>query len=303
MGKNKLKKQNAMENGRIGESELIINPDGSVYHLHLKPGQLADTVITVGDPARVAEVSQHFDTIQHVVQYREFLTHTGVMNNNPITVLSTGMGTDNIDIVMNELDALVNVDFEKRIAKEAKTRLDIIRVGTSGTVSEDIGLDTVLISEVAIGMDGLLNYYEYEDSIWETVYLEAFTNHLKPHFVGVTPYIASASESLLQKFEPHFAKGTTITACGFYAPQGRKVRAQRSFPNFVEVINKFRHKHFRITNLEMETSGIYGMGKVLGHNCLSVNAILADRINQTFSEDPKKLVADMIEKVLEIATT
>lgn len=292
-----------MDNERIGESELIINPDGSIYHLHLRPEQLAETVITVGDPARVAEVSKHFDTIQHVVQYREFLTHTGVMNNKPITVLSTGMGTDNIDIVMNELDALVNVDFEKRKAKEAKTRLDIIRVGTSGTVSEDIGLDTILISEVAIGMDGLLNYYEYEDSIWETVYLEAFTNHLKPHFAGVMPYIASASESLLQKFEPHFVKGTTITACGFYAPQGRMVRAQRSFPNFVEVINKFRHKHFRITNLEMETSGIYGMGKVLGHNCLSVNAILADRINQTFSADPKKLVAGMIEQVLEIATT
>lgn len=286
----------------IPESELIIRPDGSIYHLHLLPEQLAETVITVGDPGRVETVSKHFDTIQHKVQHREFLTHTGYLNNKRISVISTGIGTDNIDIVFNELDALVNIDLKTRTIKKDKTSLDIIRVGTSGSVSADIATDSVIISEVGIGMDGLMNFYEHENSIWETVYLEAFANYIKPHFNAVTPYIASAGENLVAKFEPHFKKGTTITACGFYAPQGRMLRGKREFPDFIEVINKFRHKHFSISNLEMETAGIYGIGKLLGHNCLSVNAILANRIDKTFTKEPEKLVSKMIEKVLEVVT-
>ena len=288
---------------QIEESQLIINADGSIYHLHLKPHEIADTIITVGDPDRVETVSKHFDTIQHKIQHREFVTHTGILNNKRISVISTGIGTDNIDIVFNELDALVNIDFATRTIKEGLTQLDIIRVGTSGSVDENIDVDTVLISENAIGMDGLMNFYAHENSIQETVYLEAFTSHIKSHFKNATPYIASAAESLLHKFEERFPKGTTITANGFYAPQGRRLRLAPEFPNFIEVINRFRHKHFRITNLEMETAGIYGMGKQLGHNCLSINAILANRIQHKFSQDPAKVVAKMIEETLEIITT
>ncbi len=287
---------------RIPESELIINPDGSIYHLHLQPHQIAETIITVGDPDRVASVSKHFDTIQHKEQHREFITHTGYLNNKRITVISTGIGTDNIDIVFNELDALVNIDFETRMIKDSLTQLDIIRVGTSGSVDESIDVDTVLISENAIGMDGLMNFYVHENTIQETVYLEAFMSHIKLHFKNARPYFASAGVNLLNKFESHFRKGTTVTANGFYGPQGRQLRLQKEFPEFIEVMNSFRHKHFRITNLEMETAGIYGMGKILGHNCLSVNAILAQRIHQRFSSDPDLIVSKMIEDVLEIAT-
>ncbi len=286
----------------IPESELIINPDGSIYHLHLRPEDIAETIITVGDPGRVGEVSRHFDMIQRKVSYREFITHTGYLNNKRLTVISTGIGTDNIDIVLNELDALTNIDFETRQIKKSLTSLNIIRLGTSGSVSDEIGVDEIVVSEAGIGMDGLLNYYEFENSIQETVYLEAFFNHIKPYFKEVQPYIASASDKLLSKFESTYKKGTTITACGFYAPQGRMLRMQRAFADFTKVVGSFRHKHFRISNLEMETSAIYGLGKILGHQCLSVNAILVDRTKNTFSQKPKDVVGKMIEEVLEIIT-
>jgi uridine phosphorylase len=285
------------------ESELIINPDGSIYHLHLTPEQIADTIITVGDPGRVEEVSKHFDHIQHKVKYREFITHTGYLNNKQLTVISTGIGTDNIDIVINELDALANINFSTRTIKQELKSLEIIRVGTSGSVSDEIGIDEIIVSENAIGMDGLLNYYEHENTIQETLYFEAFFSHIRPYFKEVKPYIATAGKNLLNRFEPHFKKGTTLTACGFYAPQGRMLRGVRTFPDFSKVISAFRHKHFRITNLEMETAGIYGLGKVLGHQCLSVNAILADRVNNKFSTEPQKVVNKMIEQVLEIVTS
>ena len=291
------------EKRRIPEAELIINSDGSIYHLQLKPEQLAETIITVGDPDRVAEVSKHFDNIQHKVQHREFLTHTGYLNNKRLTVISTGIGTDNIDIVLNELDALVNIDFNTRYAKEDLTSLQIIRMGTSGAISEDVPMDSIVISEVGIGMDGLMNFYELQNSIWETVYLEAFMSHIKPYFKEVKPYIASADPLLLERFEKHYAKGTTVTACGFYGPQGRMLRAKNEFKDFANVINQFRHKHFRISNLEMETAGIYGFGKLLGHQCLSINAILADRMGQRFSTNPKKIIDKMIEQSLDIITT
>jgi uridine phosphorylase len=288
---------------RIPESELIINPTGTIYHLELRPGEVADTIITVGDPGRVEEVSRHFDNIQHKAKHREFLTHTGYLNNKRLTVISTGIGTDNIDIVMNELDALVNIDFSTRTVKDELTSLQVIRMGTSGTVSGEVPMDSIVISEVAIGMDGLMNFYELENSIWETVYLEAFTSHIKPYFKEVKPYIASADAVLLDKFEKKYHKGTTITACGFYGPQGRSLRTKNEFKNFTEVISLFRHKHFRITNLEMETAAIYGFGKMLGHQCLSVNAILADRGSQAFSANPQKVIDKMIEESLDIITT
>jgi uridine phosphorylase len=288
---------------RIPDSELIINSDGSIYHLHLQPHQVADTIITVGDPGRVPEVSKHFDSIQHKVLYREFLTHTGYLNNKRLTVISTGIGTDNIDIVMNELDALVNIDFASRTVKDVLTSLQLMRMGTSGAVSEEVPMDSILLSEVAIGMDGLLYFYEFENSIWETVYLEAFISHIKPYFKEIKPYIASADPLLLEKFEKKYPKGTTVTASGFYGPQGRTLRAKNEFKDFAQVINQFRHKHFRIANLEMETAAIYGFGKILGHQCLSINAILADRVNQKFSSNPQKVIEKMIEESLEIITT
>lgn len=290
------------EKKRIPESELIINPDGSIYHLQVKPHELADTIITVGDPHRVESVSRYFDSIQHKCEHREFVTHTGFLNNKRISVISTGIGTDNIDIVFNELDALVNIDFATRTIKDELTQLDIIRVGTSGSVQEDLDVDTILISEAALGMDGLLNFYSHENTIQETVYLEAFKSHIRPYIKNASPYITSAGQSLLQKFESHYPKGTTITANGFYAPQGRALRLNREFPGFIEHISAFRHKHFRITNLEMETAGIYGLGGLLGHNCLSVNAILANRVKHKFSDNPTAIVTKMIEETLELIT-
>lgn len=288
---------------QIAESELVINERGAVYHLDLLPSEIAETIITVGDPNRVPDVSKHFDSVQHKAAHREFITHTGFLNNKRISVISTGIGTGNIDIVMNELDALVNIDFASREVKDTLTALDIIRLGTSGSVNEEVPIDSVLISETGIGMDGLLNFYQVQNSIQETVYLEAFINYIKPKFKEVRPYIAGAGENLLKKFESRFQKGTTVTAGGFYAPQGRRLRLQPEFDGFIHTIHQFRHKHFRITNLEMETAAIYGMGKLLGHNCLSVNAILANRINHTFSHEPKKIIAKMIEEALEIITT
>lgn len=286
----------------IPESELLINPDGSIYHLDMKPEDLAPTIITVGDPGRVKEVSKYFDTITYKGHHREFVTHTGYLNHKHLTVLSTGMGTDNIDIALNELDALVNIDFKTRTVKEHHTALRIIRLGTSGAVREDVEVGTILISEAAIGMDNLMHFYALENSIQETVYLEAFTSYIQPHFNRIRPYMAGAGSELLRLFENHYPKGTTVTASGFYGPQGRRLRLMPEFAGLIPVLHEFKHHHFRITNLEMETAGIYGLGKLLGHQCLSVNAIIANRINHRFARNHKKLVKKMIEEALEIIT-
>jgi uridine phosphorylase len=204
---------------------------------------------------------------------------------------------------MNELDALVNIDFSTRQVKDELSSLNIYRLGTSGSVDEEVDIDNIIITEVAIGMEGLMHYYDLPNSIWETVYIEAFSSYIKPHIQDVHPYIVNSSEVLLSKFEKLYRKGTTVTAGGFYGPQGRTLRVKPEFSDIVEVLNKFRHKHFRITNLEMETAGIYGFGKLLGHNCLSVNAILANRIHNTFSDNPKKVIDKMIQESLELITS
>lgn len=284
----------------IPDSELIINPDGSIYHLQLRPGQVADTIITVGDPGRVGEVSRHFDSIEHHVQHREFLTHTGVMRGRRITVISTGIGTDNIDIVFNELDALVNIDFQTREVKKQLTRLTIIRLGTSGTVSSEIALDSIVLSEAAIGLDSLMAYYQQTNTAEETQLAAAFTRHISSALPVVHPYVASADSELLERFSSLGAKGITVTAPGFYAPQGRQLRAQNSAPDLIGLLSGFRHRDRHIANLEMETSGIYALGAHLGHRCLSVSAILAHRISNTFSADPQKIIESMITGALEI---
>lgn len=283
---------------KISESDLIINPDGSIYHLNLLPGDIADTVITVGDPDRVSEVSKYFDNIEFKKGKREFITHTGYLGKKRVTVLSTGIGTDNIDIVFNELDALVNVDFGTREIKKELTSLNIIRVGTSGAVQPDIPMGTILASSYGLGMDALMNYYLQQLSGDEQILMDDIKAHFG-HLKNINPYLTAASETLLNTIGKDMAKGITITAPGFYAPQGRIVRAKNAVPDFIGLINSFKSNQHRITNLEMETAGIYALAKVLGHNAISVNAILASRVNFEFSKEPNKIVAQAIKMVLE----
>ncbi|MEH3115305.1 nucleoside phosphorylase [Pedobacter terrae] len=283
---------------KISESDLIINPDGSIYHLNLLPEDIADTVITVGDPDRVGEVSKYFDQIEFKKGKREFITHTGYVGKKRITVLSTGIGTDNIDIVFNELDALVNVDFETREVKGSHTSLNIIRVGTSGAVQPDIPMGTILASSYGLGMDALMNYYFQQTTEDEQLLL----NEIKDHFGQINyinPYLTAADNGLLNTIGKDMFHGITITAPGFYAPQGRIVRAKNAVSDFIGLINSFKSKQHRITNLEMETAGIYALAKVLGHNALSVNAILASRVKFEFSKEPNKIVEQAIKMVLE----
>ncbi len=281
----------------ISETDLILNADGSVYHLNLLPEDLASSVITVGDPDRVGEVSRHFDTVELKKGKREFITHTGYLGKKRISVVSTGIGTDNIDIVLNELDALVNIDFKTRQVKEQLTSLDIIRIGTSGTIQADIPIDSILVSEFALGLDALMGYYRYENNTAEQDLLTAILTQ-QPAFKSLNPYLASAGSDLLNRISKGLPKGITVTAPGFYAPQGRQVRYTNSLPDLIKHLNSFKKDAYRITNLEMETAGIYGLAKVLGHQALSVNAILASRVKFEFSKNPQKIVDQTIELVL-----
>ncbi|RBQ07726.1 nucleoside phosphorylase [Pedobacter miscanthi] len=283
---------------KISESDLIINPDGSIYHLNLLPEDVAETVITVGDPDRVGEVSKYFDQIEFKKGKREFITHTGFVGKKRVTVLSTGIGTDNIDIVVNELDALVNIDFETREVKKELSSLNIIRIGTSGAVQPDIPMGTILASTHGLGMDALMNYYLQQLSGDEQLLMADVKAHFG-HLKNINPYLTAADETLLNTIGKDMHQGITITAPGFYAPQGRIVRAKNAVPDFISLINSFRSNQHRITNLEMETAGIYALAKVLGHKALSVNAILASRVNFEFSTNPNKIVEKAIKTILE----
>jgi uridine phosphorylase len=283
---------------KLSEADLVINPDGSIYHLNILPEDLADTVITVGDPDRIAEVSKHFDRIEVKKGKREFLTQTGYIGKKRITVVSTGIGTDNIDIVLNELDALKNIDFSTREIKPALTSLNIIRIGTSGAVQADLPMGTILASSYGLGLDALMHYYQHEVPDQDKPLQEKVSSHFAS-LKAVTPYITAADPHLLNVIGKGLEYGITVTAPGFYAPQGRKVRAQNSVPDFIQKLNTFSYQNERITNLEMETAGIYALGKVLGHKTLSINAILASRVNFQFSQDPNAVVAKAIKLVLE----
>lgn len=283
---------------KLSEADLIINPDGSIYHLNLLPEDIADTIITVGDLDRVAEVSKHFDSIEVKKGKREFITHTGYLGKTRITVLSTGIGTDNIDIVLNELDALVNIDFNTREIKKELKSLDIIRIGTSGAIQTDIPMGTILASSFGLGFDALMHYYIHELSGDEHSLLDSIKSHFS-HIKGIHPYITAADKGLLEKIGTEMEKGITITAPGFYAPQGRQVRAKNAIPDFINQLNSFSEGKNRITNLEMETAGIYALAKTLGHKAISVNAILASRVKFEFSTEPNKIVDKAIKMVLE----
>ncbi len=284
---------------RIPDSELILNPDGSIYHLSLVPEQLADTIITVGDPDRVMKVSKHFDRIDFKVQKREFLTHSGELGGKRISVISTGIGTDNIDIVLNELDALVNIDFHTRSIKENLTSLKIIRIGTSGCIQADIPLDSMLVSDYAIGLDGLLHYYQYFNSADETMFQHVFLRYADQKIgFPIRPYFAQGSQDLIKSIGYDMRKGITITAPGFYAPQQRHLRAEHHVEGMLETLAGFEHNGLRITNFEMETAAIYGFANLLGHQALSCNALIANRANGTFSNQAKQSIEKLIEIVL-----
>ena len=283
----------------IKASEFIQNPDGSVYHLNLLPEHLADTVITVGDPDRVERITRYFDKVELKVRKREFHTQTGYYRGKRISVISSGIGPDNIDIVINELDALVNIDFKTRELKKETTSLDIIRIGTSGSIQEEIPVDSFLISESAIGFDGLLHFYDSKH-VQNKEFAEAFMKHLDWSKQKASPYVVDASENLINLMEgPDVHKGVTGTNIGFYGPQGRILRLALQDDKMNDKMASFSFNNKKVTNLEMETSAIHGLSKLLGHNALSMNAIIANRAAGTFSKDPKKVVDDLIKYSLE----
>ena len=276
------------------ESELIFNEDGSVYHLKLKPNNISDSIILVGDPQRVEIISKHFHSIEFSVSNREFKTVTGVYKIKRISVISTGIGSGNIDIVLNELDSLVNIDFETRNLKPKLTKLNLIRIGTSGAIQKDIPVDSLLISSKAIDIDGFLNNYKISN---DHTYNDAdnYLNDYKFNNQKLLPLCFNCSESLFEHFEiiSDFS-GVTVTCNGFYGSQGRSIRIETSNQNFISEIKKISFSNDNVTNLEMETAIIYGMSKILGHNAISLNAILANRENGTYSLDPNKTINKLI---------
>jgi len=281
---------------KISETDLILNPDGSVYHLNLLPEDIGNTIFTVGDPERVEEVSKHFDSVELRKSKREFVTHTGVLRGQRVSVISTGIGTDNIDIVLNELDALVNIDLHKRIVKDELTSLNIIRLGTSGSIREDVPVGTILASTHGLGLDSLMNFY-HRKLTGDELLLE---NNLNNYFENedLIPYITACNGKLLDKLCFDLEKGITVSAPGFYAPQGRNVRAKGSLPQLMEKLKRYEFENHVITNIEMETAGIYALANTLGHKAVSVNAIVADRLKGKFASNPQQVINKMIETVL-----
>jgi uridine phosphorylase len=282
----------------IKQSELILNPDGSIYHLHLRPEDLATTIITVGDPDRVDQVSKYFDHIELKQQKREFKTHTGLYKNQRITVISTGIGSDNIDIVLNELDALVNIDFETRTLKNKLTALNIVRIGTSGALQADIPVDSILISTHGLDINGMLPSYEIE-TIRNKAFEKAFCMHTEWNNDRAQPVLVENSKALEhQLYENHILTGITATCGGFYGPQGRMLRLEPKDSIFRNKLESFRYEDLKITNFEMETSAIYGLSKLLGHQACSMNAILANRANGSFSKKPDETIDNLIQYTL-----
>ena len=287
----------------IAASELIINNRGAIYHVNCRPEEIANTIITVGDPDRVKEVSKHFDRIEFKNNHREFVTHTGYIGKKRLSVTSTGIGPDNIDIVLNELDALVNIDFETRTIKEKLTSLNIIRVGTSGSLQKEIPVDSFVASTHGIGLDNLLHFYLYNNNEEEKQLLHAFNTHTQLHQGITAPYINGAGMSLLKEFVSNFHQGITVTCPGFYGPQGRVLRMGLANPQLIDRLTSFTFGQHRISNFEMETSAIYGMGKILGHHCLSLSAIVANRISKEFSKDGNAAVENLIKQTLSIISS
>jgi len=282
---------------KISDSELIVKPDGSVYHLGLRPEEVGEIVVTVGDPERVSAVSAHFDHILFKRSVREFTSHTGELEGKRITVISTGIGTDNIDIVLNELDALVNVDFTERRVKEEHVALDIIRLGTTGLVQPGASIDQLYVSDMAVDGSGWADWYQYEMSTSESALANAVEDALLP---GKDMACFSANRELLERFSEKTVRGNAFTAAGFYGPQGRAIRTSKRVDDFLNKLASVDSPSGKITNIEMETAGIYGLSALLGHRAIAINAALANRSDGTFSTQPNRIVESMIEHALQV---
>ena len=287
-----------MSKDSIPESELVLNHDGSVYHLHLKEEHVATNVILVGDQGRVEQISRYFDTVDFRFKNREFITNTGRYKGHGVTVISTGIGTDNVDIVVNELDAAVNIDLKKRQPKEVKRKLNLIRIGTSGALQADIPVDSHVVSSYGLGLDGLLYYYHYPFDADEITIAAKIAKHLQWNSKLSVPYLAKGSDALINRIGNGMVKGITATASGFYGPQGRRLRLELNDPEVWERFPSFQFEGHRIANFEMETSALYGLGRLLGHDCCTCCAIVANRVTKEFSDDHTKTVEGLIETVL-----
>jgi uridine phosphorylase len=283
----------------IAESELILNSDGSVYHLNLLPDDISHKIINVGDPDRVSMVSDFFDSVEIRKQKREFVTHTGVYKGKRITVLSTGIGTDNIDIVYNELDALVNIDLKTRRIKDQKTQLELVRIGTSGALQKDIPVDSFVCSTFGLGLDGLLNFYELHNDDEEQLIITAFRQHYPNKGIFPESYLSRGGRELIKKLSPGMQMGITASCSGFYAPQMRSLRLKPSRTDMISRLNSFSYGEHRVTNFEMETGAMYGLAKLLGHQCCAVNLIVANRMLLEFSKKYKDKMNELIELTLD----
>jgi uridine phosphorylase len=279
-------------------TDLIINSDGSTYHLHIRPDQLPHKIIMVGDPDRVPFVSKYFDKIDHKIHKREFVSHIGQFRNQSIGVISSGIGADNVEIVMNELDALANIDFKTRFAKDQKISLDLIRIGTSGSIQEDIPVDSFLVSKAAIGFDNLAQFYGFEST--NRLPNDALNLWCQQINYKLPVYGAKASEKLVKQFSSISQHGYTLTAPGFYAPQGRTVRMKSLLPDFLLDVSKTKFEGEIITNIEMETAAYYAFSASLGHEMISLNAILANRLTHEFSKNPESQIKQLIELTLDL---
>ena len=286
----------------IPSSELIINDDGSVFHLHIRPEDLADIVVMMGDPSRVSTLAEHFDTIELDKQSREFHTITGTYRGRRVTALSHGIGTDNIDIVMTELDALANIDFKTRLPKKEHRRLKILRIGTCGAAQPDIPLGSYILSHISIGFDGVLNWYKDSDKVILPDFEEAFIRHMDwPQRLGI-PYFIRASQEIIDKFSDWTVKGMTVSAPGFYGPQGRSVRLKLTIPDLIEKLESFEYEGYRVTNIEMESSALAGMAALLGHDAATVCLAIANRHVKESNPDYKPLMAQLLRKALDTLT-
>lgn len=286
-----------MKNKRISESELVLNPDGSVYHLKLKAHQIADTVLLVGDQDRVQQISSHLDRVLFKQQNREFVTHTGVLGHKKVTILSSGIGTDNIDIVLNELYAAVNIDPESRAVKEEKRKLNIIRLGTTGAIQPDINIGEIISSSYGLGLDGQMYFYNYPFNPNEQELQQAFQTQIKWSRKLSEPYFTEASRELTSRFSS-FKTGITASGTGFYGPQGRNLRQQESIIPVQELFKPFQFRNNRITNFDMETSSLYGLGRLFGFECCTLNVVVANRATGQFAKDHKPLIENLIDTAL-----
>jgi uridine phosphorylase len=284
---------------RLKNSQLIVTNDGAIYHLNLRPENIADTIIIVGDQGRVASISNYFDKIDFKGQNREIVTHTGWIGKKRLTVMSTGMGPDNIDIVLNELDALVNIDLKEKVKKEKQKSLNIVRLGTSGAMQKDIAVNSFVMSKYGLGLDGLMNFYKPDKPIFELDMIDSLIKQTDWPKEWAKPYIVKCSDTLAEKIGFDMIQGITATAPGFYGPQGRTLRMNLNYPDFNQKLESVRFGDERIVNFEMETSALYGLGRSLGHNVLTICAIIANRVTEEFSTDHHKPIRELIELLLD----